>query len=99
MGQLVYLLNTRSFEGAVLTPAGLAGNPVVPLAIGALLVLQLMIVYIPFMNTLFGTAPLGPLDWTLCLVVAGGVFLVVEIEKALMRRGVHRFPVQVAAER
>lgn len=97
-GQSFYLLDPRSFRDTLLTLAGLAGNPIVPFAIGALLVLLLIIVYTPVMNALSGAEPLGLLDGIFCLAVGGGVFLVVEIEKALMRRGVHPFPVHIAAE-
>lgn len=68
-----------------------------PLAVGALLVLQLIIVYTPFMNAPFGTEPIGLLDWTQCLAVGSGVFVVVEIETALTRRGIHPFATEVAA--
>ena len=99
MGQAFYLLNSRSFHAPAYTLSGLTGNPVVLLAIAAIILLQLLLTYAPFMNTLFGTAPLDPLGWALCLAVGVAVFLLVEIEKACIRRGLLPLAPAGAAER
>ncbi|TVR02679.1 MAG: cation-transporting P-type ATPase [Spirochaetaceae bacterium] len=53
---------------------------------GVLVLLQLGSTYLPFMNTLFGTAPIPAVYWA-GIVVAGVVaFLLVEAEKAISRR-------------
>ncbi|TVR96016.1 MAG: cation-transporting P-type ATPase [Rhodospirillales bacterium] len=90
MGQVFYLLNTRSFRAPAYTLSGLTGNRVALLAIAAIIVLQLLLTYAPFMNTLFGTAPLDARDWLLCILVGVAVFAFVEAEKMLQRRD--RFP-------
>jgi len=84
-GQLFYLFNVRflrqhSFRKEVFTK-----NPVSWVFVGALLVFQLLFVYAPFMNTLFGSAPLPVRDWLIPIAVGFTVFLVVEGEKAFTR--------------
>ncbi len=46
--------------------------------------LQLVFTYLPAMQNLFGTAPLGVRHWVAILAVACGVYFVVEIEKRLL---------------
>jgi magnesium-transporting ATPase (P-type) len=82
VGEVFYLFNMRSFRGSVLNREGLLGNRYVLLAIGTLLVAQMLFTYAPFMQTLFG------LDVATWLRIFGfGVFvlLVVEGEKAWLR--------------
>ncbi|HEX8435846.1 HAD-IC family P-type ATPase, partial [Archangium sp.] len=57
MFQIFYLLNCRSLLDSVLR-IGLFSNPVVYLGIGTLVLLQLGFIYLPFMQRVFGTAPL-----------------------------------------
>ncbi len=94
MGQIFYLLNTRSFRAPAYTLSGLTGNRVALIAIAAIVMLQLLLTYAPFMNTLFSTAPLDVHDWMLCLAVGVAVFVLVEVEKMLQRRGMFAFAPQ-----
>ena len=84
-GQLFYLFNCRKIK----TPAfgkGFFDNSYVFYAVGALIVLQALFVYLPFMHTIFDTSPIGGGLWLYSL--AGGVlvFLLVELEKFLFYR-------------
>ena len=66
-------------------------NRVSFMLVGVLLLLQMAFTYLPFMNTLFGTAPIPARTW---LWLAGGgvlVFLAAELEKHLTR---HLYTVQ-----
>jgi magnesium-transporting ATPase (P-type) len=58
---------------------------VVWIAVGVLMLLQLLFVYAPFMHLWFHTAPLTLRDWLLPLGAGIGIFLLVEVEKALAR--------------
>lgn len=51
-----------------------------------LVILQSSITYLPFMNTAFGTVPLGLSDWVYPITLGVIVFFVVELEKAIMRK-------------
>jgi Ca2+-transporting ATPase len=58
--------------------------------VGAVLltfVLQLAVLYVPFLNPIFKTVPLSPGELAFCLALSATVFVAVEIEKALVRRG------------
>jgi magnesium-transporting ATPase (P-type) len=86
VGQFVYLFNTRFLRASSLSVRGLFGNPY---AIGAGVVLfglQVLFTYVPVFNLWFGTEGL-PFDRWLWINAAGlAVFLLVEAEKAAMRR-------------
>jgi len=53
----------------------------------ALIVLQVIFTYVPFMNDLFGSAPLDVVGWILPIGMSIAVFLAVEVLKAVRRRG------------
>ncbi len=86
LGQVFYLFNCRFLYESSLRPKRLADNPVVWFAVAALAVFQATFVYAPFMNTWFGTAPLALRHWLVPLGVGVAVFLLVEVEKAVLRR-------------
>jgi Ca2+-transporting ATPase len=60
--QIFYLLNCRSMKDSVLT-IGLWSNPWIFVGIGVVLLLQMGFIYLPFMNAIFGSAPLRPVSW------------------------------------
>jgi Ca2+-transporting ATPase len=51
------------------------------------LLLQIAVIYVPAMNTIFHTQPLPIFDLAVCLALSSLVLWAVEIEKLLMRRG------------
>jgi magnesium-transporting ATPase (P-type) len=83
--QIFYLFECRSLRGSSLK-MGLFSNRWIYAGVGAILVLQLGFVYLPFMNALFGSAPLSLAEWALALGVGALVVPVVELEKALRER-------------
>ena len=83
--QWVYMINCRNTEGFSLN-RGLLANKGIWLVTGVLLLLQLAIIYLPFMQMLFGTEALPLRYWGVTLVTAGAMFFIVEIEKRLTRR-------------
>ena len=54
-------------------------------AIGLSIVLQLFVIYVPFLNTAFGTTPLPPMAWLECIGLAFFVLLASEIRKIFLR--------------
>ena len=85
-GQVFYLFNSRYLRESSLSFKRLLANRIAWLAVGVLAVLQLVFVYAPFMNLWFGSAALGAHDWLVPLGIGFGVFLLVEAEKAVVRR-------------
>jgi P-type Ca2+ transporter type 2C len=86
MGQIFYLLNARLFYRSAFSWEGVFGSRAVLIAIGICLALQLLLTYAPFMNLLFGTAPLDAEAWLRCIAVGLLVFVAVELEKFVLRR-------------
>jgi len=83
--QAFHLFNSRSIR----QPAhalDFLGNKAVFAVCGLMVLLQLAVVYLPFMNTMFGTVPLGTAGWLPPMLLGAVVFLVVEGEKYCMRR-------------
>src|SRR3989304_362158 len=83
LAQMFHVLAIRS-ERESLLAQGLFSN--VPL-LGAVLltfVLQLGIIYVPALNTVFRTEPLSLLELAYCIAVSSLVFVGVEIEKLLV---------------
>ncbi len=83
--EIGYLLNCRVLDRSVLT-VGLLSNRPLLLGVAVMVVLQLLITYVPFMNIAFHTAPL-PWTWWLIVAVLGAVLAaIVGLEKRLTRR-------------
>jgi len=85
VGEIFYLLSARFFVAPSYTLDGLFGDRVALLLIGIAIVLQLLFTYAPFMNFLFGTEPLDAEAWMRCIAFGLLVFVLVEVEKALVR--------------
>lgn len=83
--QVFYLLTCRTLKEPVRT-LGWWSNPQLFVGIGVLLVLHVGFVYLPFMQDLFQTAPLGPEQWVLAALAGAIVVPIVTVEK-LVRRG------------
>jgi len=86
---IVYLFNCRYLMASVCSRQGLLGNRYVLLAVGLLLILQLLFTYLPVMQQLFGTTALDAAAWGRIIAVSLLLFLIIELEKYILRwRGV-----------
>ena len=85
IGQVFYLLNSRYLIDSSLSVTAHLGNRYLPLGIGAVVVLQLLFTYAPPLQAMFGNQAI-PL-WIWPWLLAGGLafFLVVEVEKLVIR--------------
>ncbi len=86
LAQAAYLLNSRYLRETSVRREVLTTNRVVWMSVGAMLALQVLFVYAPFMNVAFGSAPIGLDGWLLPLALAVVLFLLVEGGKAALRR-------------
>jgi magnesium-transporting ATPase (P-type) len=84
-GQLFYLFNCRKIRLPSLGK-GFFNNKYIFIAAGALIVLQVIFVYVPFMNLFFDTAPIEPALWGFPLAAGIAVFFLVELEKSLIEK-------------
>ncbi|MBQ0719018.1 MAG: cation-transporting P-type ATPase [Gammaproteobacteria bacterium] len=80
-----YLFNSRYISDSVLSWQGFSGNRWVLIAIATLLVFQLGFTYLQPMQTLFGTEELELRVWGITTLVAASVFVLVELEKFIMK--------------
>jgi magnesium-transporting ATPase (P-type) len=85
MGEVFYLFNCRRLIAPVLSWDGFTGNRWVLVAIAILLALQLLFTYAPIMHKLFQTAPLDAATWGWIVLFGMLVFVVVELEKYVVR--------------
>jgi Ca2+-transporting ATPase len=86
LSQMGHVLAIRS-ERLSLLQQGILSNPPLLGAVALTIALQLAVVYVPFLNPIFHTAPLSPGELALCLLLSTVIFFAVEIEKWLTRRG------------
>ena len=84
LGQLTYSLAVRS-ETTSFFKQGLFSNKRLFFTVIFSFILQLGIIYFPFLNKIFRTSPLSTSELLFCIAMAFVVFFVVEIEKWIRR--------------
>jgi magnesium-transporting ATPase (P-type) len=85
IGQVFYLLNSRYLVDSSLSVAAHRGNPYLLLGIGAVVALQLAFTYAPPLQAMFGNEAIPLRVWPWLLLAGFGFFLVVEVEKLVIR--------------
>jgi magnesium-transporting ATPase (P-type) len=85
LGQVFYLLNSRYLIDSSLTWHAHGGNPWLYWGIGAVIVLQLLFTYAPPFHYIFGNESLPLKVWPWLIGGAVVFFLVVELEKLVIR--------------
>ncbi|MGY8708955.1 HAD-IC family P-type ATPase [Bradyrhizobium sp. 18BD] len=98
IGQVFYLLNSRYLLDSSLSLKAHTGNAYLPLGIAAVVILQLIFTYVPPVQAMFGNESI-PL-WVWPWLLAGGLlfFLVIELEKLVIRSSDSLRKLVVAAE-
>ncbi len=86
LSQMGHVLAIRSERDSLFTQGLLSNKPLLG-AIALTFVLQMATIYIPWLNPIFNTAPLSMAELGFCLALSTVVFILVEIEKWLVRRG------------
>jgi Ca2+-transporting ATPase len=82
--QMFNVLNARSDERSAFVHA--FRNVWLWAAIAGSIALQMLVVYVPFLQNAFGTTSLNASDWILCFAVASSVLWLREASKVLIRR-------------
>jgi Ca2+-transporting ATPase len=78
--QIFYLINCRSLKDSVLK-IGVFSNVFIFWGIGAILFLQALFIYTPFMQKVFGTASLDGKGLLISFLAGSVIFVVISIEK------------------
>ncbi|QTF91221.1 HAD-IC family P-type ATPase [Halomonas sp. BM-2019] len=93
MGSAAYLINSRYLLASTLSLAGIFGSRPVWGSIGIIVMLQLGWTYLPFMQLIFASEGLSPAHWGVILTASLAIYLIVEVEKRVLRaRGVDSHP-------
>ncbi len=88
--EVFYLFNTRYLKDSVFSKEGLLGSRVVLIAVAIIVFIQIPFTYMPIFQKIFSTASIPLSDWVRLLVCTFIVFLIVELEKYLLRRSEFR---------
>jgi len=83
--QMAHVMAIRSNRQSLFT-IGVFSNKALFGAVCLTGVLQLALVYVPFLQKFFQTVPLSALDLTICILLSTSVFWAVELEKFVVRR-------------
>ncbi len=86
LSQLGNVLAVRSERESVFTIGIFSNRPLIAVLVGTTL-LQMATLYVPALNPIFHTQPLGAGELVACLLISSAVFWSVELEKCLIRRG------------
>lgn len=84
--EIFYLFNVRYLHMTSFNLKGVLGTPAVLAAIGVVVAAQLAFTYAPPMHALFDSAPIGLADGALIIAIGVATMVILEAEKALMRR-------------
>ena len=74
---------------------GLFSNRYMQMAIGASVVLLALVVYVPFLNPIFNTFPLGFGEWSVILPLIALPSVAAEVNKWVLRRRRHAAGMQM----
>lgn len=80
--QIFYLLNCRSLQRSIFSVGVFSNKTILP-GILILVILQVGFVYLPFMNSLFGSSPVNLYSWLESILFGAVVLPVITLEKAI----------------
>jgi Ca2+-transporting ATPase len=85
LSQMGHVLAIRSERDSLFAQGLLSNRPLLG-AVALTFALQMAVLYVPWLNPIFRTAPLSAAELGFCLLLSSVVFFAVEIEKAVVRR-------------
>jgi Ca2+-transporting ATPase len=86
LSQLAHVMAIRSDKASTFS-LGFFSNRYLAMAVCASVMLQMAIIYVPTLNAIFKTQPLTLSELIICFALSSVIFIAVEIEKWLVRRG------------
>ncbi len=84
--EVFYLFSVRYLKNPSFHWQGVRGTPRVLAAVGVVVVMQSLFTYAPFMQALFQTQALAATELALCAGIGSAVLVLLELEKAVLRR-------------
>ena len=85
--QIGAVLNCRTERQSVFS-VGIFKNKRVLLGIFVEVLLISLIIYVPFLQEIFNTAPIGLKDWAMLIILPAPILLIEELRKAIVRKNV-----------
>jgi cation-transporting P-type ATPase F len=81
-GEIFYLFNCRSLQYPIFKINQFGNRPLL-FGVLAMIALQILFTYAPFMNIAFQSEPISPVDWLLIIGISMAIFIVIELEKII----------------
>jgi magnesium-transporting ATPase (P-type) len=85
MFQFFHVFNSRSMRRSIFQ-IPLFANPFLIISVGVAILAHIGALHLPFMQSIFNTMPLDPIQWALVVGVGSVIVVAVEIEKVILRR-------------
>ncbi len=85
-GEVFYLFNSRYIVASSITLRGILATRYVWGTVALIVLFQALFTYFPFFQGVFGTRSLLPVDWLYLLGAGAAVFILVELEKFVVRK-------------
>jgi Ca2+-transporting ATPase len=89
--QLFHVYDCRS-EILTIFELGLFSNKYLLLATGCSALMQLAVIYVPWLRDVFATVPMSALDWLIVLTVSGWTFILGALKFLILRRRLQSRP-------
>ncbi|WP_110650781.1 HAD-IC family P-type ATPase [Salinicola peritrichatus] len=86
VAEIFYLFNVRFLHMGSLTLKGALGTRPVLIALATIIAAQIAFTYLPFLQGVFDTRPLTLLEGAVVIALGLALFIILEIEKAVLRR-------------
>src|SRR5690606_13323268 len=84
--QVFYVMNCRSLSGSVFS-IGFFSNPWVFVGVGVIVLLQLGFIFLPPLNVIFSSSPIGLREIALAALVGSSIIPVISLEKMWRGQG------------
>jgi len=84
VGEMFFLFACRSLKYTMFE-IGLFSNPWVIFGVVSMVILQLLFTYMPFMNEIFSSTPIGMFEWGIIFAAGAVIYAVAELEKRFFR--------------
>jgi magnesium-transporting ATPase (P-type) len=83
--EIAYLFSVRYTRGVALTWRGLLGTNAVLLGVAGVILAQLAVTYVPFLQSIFGTTSISPAEGAAVIAIGIALLVAVEAEKRIRR--------------